>query len=116
MKSYVMTARSYFHIEQLPKTKRDVRATQIQFGRSSEKLDAAITQLELALEDSEEGRGAGRPGRGGRNSGPAAAPPRCAHHPRRQLPAAREAPLRADQSDTRTGTRRETTVAEVDGF
>ncbi len=34
-----------------------VKLRRMQFGRSSEKLDAAITQLELALEDLEEEQG-----------------------------------------------------------
>ena len=47
----------------------------MQFGRSSEKLDAAITQLELALEDLEEEQGA-------QEATPAAEPPDAPGHAR----------------------------------
>ena len=46
---------------------------------------------------------------------PAAPQPR-ADHPRRQLPAAREAPLGAAQGNTRTGISRGNIEAEVAGF
>ena len=56
------------------------------------------------------------PGGGDRHPGPPAAPQPRADHPRRQLPAAREAPLGAAQGDNRTGIGRGVTVTEVDGF
>ena len=48
----------------------------MQFGRSSEKLDAAVTQLELALEDLEEEQGAQAA------ATPAAEPPDAPGHAR----------------------------------
>jgi DNA replication protein DnaC len=57
-----------------------------------------------------------RPGCSNRNPGPVAAPQPRADYPRRQLSPAREAPLGATQGNTRTGSSRGVTVAEVAGF